>query len=877
MRTIQSPGVEIVEKDLSLSPVLPAGTNIFMTGFAPKGPTDEVLQITSAEELENIYGIPTNSAERYFYFSARQILNTSQGNLFVNRLPYGDDLGEGYNDKSYGALVYPVVAVSPVSGVTIYRNTKLISNDFFNAVNITPAASGYYDLLVDALSSDGIDPYGYNIPDVSYYRKISTVARDLLLSAASAVKSSGLSGVSALGVTAFNTVTAFKEYPATEVSSDLTKKDSTFVLGAPKFFTLTKKQYLEVLDKSAFTNTDGDWNTGGSNTDAINSVADFGKAGLIVLNRINSTINPRGEGHYIGISDNVNIEPNSDHDSIRAVATVTLTGESFDYSQYTQIPEDRLAFALSAKKDVGTKNISVLVEQAAYQFSDAPTRKFDDSISLSLIKLRQSPYAADAIKLDYLSEESVFASMDANRQINDVNGGKAKSFFIQNTTQNSNNMVIMVNDNISSVNGESWIGNNGFPTKKIRLISRTTENLINTQFSYDKVGYDSDDLTAIKALGFNYVDSLYPLGPYASNNISNKNIGSLTVKLERALRKIENEEQFDLDLLIEAGLGTIYTSICANATKTFDDTLNYDGMKTGLEALLHTEYVQPDRDTDDLRANYHAIFSLFETFASKARKDCLFIADPLRQIFVTGKNTLVLSNVENSFSQYIYTRLRNLYSLANSSYACTYGNWVKINDGNSGVNFWCPFSGFAAADMANVDSNFQPWYAPAGFIRGRVGNALAVAITPNQKERDSLYKISVNPIAFFPNEGINIFGQKTLLKQPSAFDRINVRRLFLYLEKATKKTAKFFIFEPNTFYTRQRVVSTLRPIFERAKNTEGLYEYLLVCDDRNNTPDVIDQNELIVDIYIKPVRAAEFILINFYATRTSTNFNELIG
>lgn len=102
---------------------------------------------------------------------------------------------------------------------------------------------------------------------------------------------------------------------------------------------------------------------------------------------------------------------------------------------------------------------------------DAPTRKFDDSISLSLIKLRQSPYAADAIKLDFLSEESVFASMDANRQINDVNGGKAKSFFIQNTTQNSNNMVIMVNDNISSVNGESWIANNGLPSKKIRLVS----------------------------------------------------------------------------------------------------------------------------------------------------------------------------------------------------------------------------------------------------------------------------------------------------------------------------------------------------------------------------------------------------------------------
>jgi phage tail sheath protein FI len=215
--------------------------------------------------------------------------------------------------------------------------------------------------------------------------------------------------------------------------------------------------------------------------------------------------------------------------------------------------------------------------------------------------------------------------------------------------------------------------------------------------------------------------------------------------------------------------------------------------------------------------------------------------------------------------------------LANSSYATTYGNWVKVNDQYSGINVWVPFSGFAVADMANVDSNFQPWYAPAGFTRGRVGNALAVAIAPKQKERDMLYKININPVAFFPNEGINIFGQKTLLRQPSAFDRINVRRLFLYLEKATKKTAKFFIFEPNTFFTRKRVVSTLSPIFDRAKNTEGLYEYLIVCDERNNTPDTIDQNELIVDIYIKPVRAAEFILVNFYATRTSTDFNELVG
>ena len=119
-------------------------------------------------------------------------------------------------------------------------------------------------------------------------------------------------------------------------------------------------------------------------------------------------------------------------------------------------------------------------------------------------------------------------------------------------------------------------------------------------------------------------------------------------------------------------------------------------------------------------------------------------------------------------------------------------------------------------------------------------------------------------------------GQKTLQTKPTAFDRINVRRLFLALERATQRALKYFVFEPNTEFTRNRLRNTILPIFEFAKNTEGLYDYLIVCDDRNNTPDSIDRNELIVDIYLKPVRTAEFLLVNFIATRTGQNFQELI-
>jgi len=217
-----------------------------------------------------------------------------------------------------------------------------------------------------------------------------------------------------------------------------------------------------------------------------------------------------------------------------------------------------------------------------------------------------------------------------------------------------------------------------------------------------------------------------------------------------------------------------------------------------------------------------------------------------------------------------------LYETANNNYTATYGNWAKIYDSFTDRNFWIPFSGYAAAVYARTDRNTQPWFAPAGLNRGVVGNILDLAINPNQKQRDSLYTIGVNPVVFFSGDGFVIYGQKTLQNKPTAFDRINVRRLFLTLERATQRSLRYFVFEPNTEFTRTRLKNTISPIFELARNTEGVYDYLIVCDERNNTPDTIDRNELIVDIYIKPVKAAEFILVNFIATRTGQNFQEFI-
>ena len=230
-----------------------------------------------------------------------------------------------------------------------------------------------------------------------------------------------------------------------------------------------------------------------------------------------------------------------------------------------------------------------------------------------------------------------------------------------------------------------------------------------------------------------------------------------------------------------------------------------------------------------------------------------------------------------SFSQAIYWPMKHVFGAYNTSYVSVYGNWGRNYDAVADKFIYTPFSAIAAATYANVDGTFQPWFAPAGFTRGRFSGAVNLAIKPSQRQRDLLYRIGVNPVTQFPNEGFAFFGQKTLFKKPSAFDRVNVRRLFLYLEKVVRNTMRFFVFEPNTLLTRTQVINILTPIFENAKNTEGVYDYLIVCDERNNTPDIIDQNELVVDIYLKPVRAAEFILVNFYATRTGQDFNELLS
>ena len=169
------------------------------------------------------------------------------------------------------------------------------------------------------------------------------------------------------------------------------------------------------------------------------------------------------------------------------------------------------------------------------------------------------------------------------------------------------------------------------------------------------------------------------------------------------------------------------------------------------------------------------------------------------------------------------------------------------------------------------------WFSPAGFNRGQIRGVTRVAFNPKKAERDTLYKARVNPIVSFPGEGTVLFGDKTLLARPSAFDRINVRRLFMVLEKAIATASKFQLFEFNDEFTRAQFRNLVEPFLRKVKGRRGITDFKVVCDETNNTAEVIDTNRFVCDIYIKPARFINFITLNFIATRTGVDFNEIAG
>jgi phage tail sheath protein FI len=242
-------------------------------------------------------------------------------------------------------------------------------------------------------------------------------------------------------------------------------------------------------------------------------------------------------------------------------------------------------------------------------------------------------------------------------------------------------------------------------------------------------------------------------------------------------------------------------------------------------------------------------------------------------LFISPPSTDVIDNSGNeataldSFSQ---NANRSTYAVVDSAWKYQYD---KYND----VYRWVPLNGDIAGLCARTDTQRDPWFSPAGLNRGQIKNVVKLSWNPTKTERDTIYKAGINPVVTFPGEGTILYGDKTFQNRPSAFDRINVRRLFLILEKTIAKAARSTLFEFNDEFTRAQFVNLVEPFLRDIQGRRGIYDYRVVCDTTNNTAEVIDQNQFVGDIYIKPARSINFIQLNFVAVRTGVAFNEIVG
>ena len=216
-------------------------------------------------------------------------------------------------------------------------------------------------------------------------------------------------------------------------------------------------------------------------------------------------------------------------------------------------------------------------------------------------------------------------------------------------------------------------------------------------------------------------------------------------------------------------------------------------------------------------------------------------------------------------------------TLPSSSYVVMDSGWKYQYDKYNDVYRWVPLNGDTAGLIVQTDLTRDPWFSPAGFNRGAVKNVIKLAYNPTKADRDNLYKNGVNPVVTFPGQGTVLFGDKTMLAQPSAFDRINVRRLFIVLEKAISTASKFTLFEFNDDFTRAQFKNLVEPFLRDVQGRRGITDFAVVCDGTNNTGEVIDRNEFVGDIYVKPARSINFIQLNFVAVRTGVEFTEIVG
>ena len=536
--------------------------------------------------------------------------------------------------------------------------------------------------------------------------------------------------------------------------------------------------------------------------------------------------------------------------------SISLTG-SYLKGIITEVGASSIAVKILSKVSSGnTETIVDYQQDGTYCFTESGTVGIVTTGG-SLVTLGSTSYTSE---VDWFSQQSITDSI----QWNNIAPAPGTSAFAEPRGSRFDEVHVVVIDDLGTVTG-----NAGTILEKHIGLSKATD----AEFSAGSISYWRKYIAAGSA-------NIFAGGAPAGLTTTGFNAG-----------------QFDLTTdngWDQPAEGIIFGAAGAN-TYTLAGGLNYNG-QTGIStsgALTADLGELKDgydlfENTEDIKVDFLLMGSagyakeIAQELANKLisvaelRKDAIAFISPYRSAALTGTDIQTDVTVRNS-TDITNNVLSFFSSVASSSYAVFDSGYKYMYDRFANTYRYAPLNGDIAGLCARSDINYFPWYSPAGTSRGAILNAVKLAYTPSKSQRDRLYTNRINPIIFSPGAGIILFGDKTGLARTSAFDRINVRRLFIYLEDAISRAAKDVLFEFNDEITRTNFVNTIEPFLRDVQAKRGIFDYVVIADETNNTAAVIDANEFRADIYIKPARSINFIGLTFIATKTGVDFEEIIG
>ena len=895
VRTRMSPGVEWKEIDKSgYSPTM-AGTSVYLKGFSSKGEAYKPVMVTTRSAFEQIFGAPDTEAERYFYAGACEVLNQG-GRLFCARLPYDNAAFEKMVGVKYVVEYGSQLSdLSDLLSVQTYTSALVEADPELNEIAIIRGGNTpvLYDLSsIDEFSNDEakvpantfliVDTTGatYNrvIEDTRKGQKREVIGIiPVVTTAANAMyaqnyidikgilsdynKFESLCGDTFLTLNALCADGSPMEIDGVKMNNDgLLSSDLVSYIACDSYFHDIEKLSVNILSTnaeaeaailSALQDLTADMT---SLTSDGKNMFDNERAAINMIPYVAAKLGSLESDFAASSLFEGSIPPSSDGYCIVSAIMAPL---NFD-SQYNDL--DNLS---STSSDVIAK-----LERSGYDIEEL-NKQFGWH-GLNMDDTPPSTIASEAASFFPTIQPSPDGTGLDPEHLKDIGVVIYKAYL--DPSEGNKVSVEPVEAYAGSLFKEDKDPNTG--------VTKFIDTIINTQSQYIKFFSNCFSAPAAKKYYKESCDILLAppssgacLGLYSPMTKKDISISrSILDGMNKAFDKVSDINEREIDIVPDAGLANIASYIKA----IFGEKGPYDLSITDSLGNSLLGMWTCKKAADPWVKMWKTIILKHDNFCKNIRKDCMFIADGLRPLVLAGQKKIVRdTKPSNTIDKDILPYIPAICGI-NTNFGAGYADWFEQADDYTGDFFWCPPSIKATGCYINTDLNFDYWLAPAGLTRGII-TATDVAFSPNDKQAGAFYEKNWNYAVNYPQDGIILEGQKTFQTKPTALDRVNVRRTMLRLERQVYKVLRYFVYENNTAYIRQRIVDAIDPILRSCwqSGNGGIARYKIVCDESNNTPNVIDNNELKIAIGVIPNKSAEYIMVDWILGASGATWEEL--